>query len=328
MSKTTRFKLFISIFAFLTVSILLTGCQTVPEADQKNPQLLAHRGLAQTFDISKVQWDTNTAAIIYPPEHPYIENTLPSMEIAFSYGADIVEFDIRVTKDKDLAVFHDYLVDYRTEKQGLVSDYTLAELKTMDVGYGYTADGGQTYPLRGTGVGLLPSFDEVMQRFPDKKFLVHIRDGGEEIGKILLEKFRKMDKDQTDNIAVYGNDTALGMIRKEYPEMLILSAKTVKRAVIDYMLVGWSGYVPKSMRNIHLHLPIEFARFLWGWPHRFLDRISKVNSRMVLVIRRGQWSGGFDTEEDLKKIPKNYSGFIWTDRIDRIGEFYKEKALE
>lgn len=25
---------------------------------------LAHRGLAQTFDVSKVEWDTNTAEII------------------------------------------------------------------------------------------------------------------------------------------------------------------------------------------------------------------------------------------------------------------------
>ena len=31
-------------------------------------KLLAHRGLAQTFDISKVEWDTNTAEIIYEPD--------------------------------------------------------------------------------------------------------------------------------------------------------------------------------------------------------------------------------------------------------------------
>lgn len=43
-------------------------------------KFISHRGLAQTFDISKVKWDTNTAEVIYPPEYPYIENTLPSME--------------------------------------------------------------------------------------------------------------------------------------------------------------------------------------------------------------------------------------------------------
>lgn len=47
-------------------------------------KFLAHRGLAQTFDISKVEWDTNTAAIIYEPEHPYLENTVESMRAAFA----------------------------------------------------------------------------------------------------------------------------------------------------------------------------------------------------------------------------------------------------
>jgi glycerophosphoryl diester phosphodiesterase len=53
---------------------------------------------------------------------------------------DIVEFDIRVTKDKQLAVFHDHLLEYRTEKAGQVSDYTMQELRQLDVGYGYTFD--------------------------------------------------------------------------------------------------------------------------------------------------------------------------------------------
>ncbi|ROR28739.1 hypothetical protein EDD66_104328 [Mobilisporobacter senegalensis] len=43
---------------------------------EKDYKLLAHRGLAQTFDISNVKWDTNTAKIIYEPEHEYLENTI------------------------------------------------------------------------------------------------------------------------------------------------------------------------------------------------------------------------------------------------------------
>ena len=46
-------------------------------------KLLAHRGLAQTFDVSIVEWDTNTAEIIYEPEHPFLENTIDSMKVAF-----------------------------------------------------------------------------------------------------------------------------------------------------------------------------------------------------------------------------------------------------
>jgi glycerophosphoryl diester phosphodiesterase len=305
------------------IFIIINNCQIIPVKKSGTPELLAHRGLAQNFDISKVQWNTNTAAIIFPPEYPYIENTISSMEIAFTYGADIVEFDIRVTKDKELAVFHDYQVDFRTEKKGNVSDYSLSELKTMDVGYGYTADNGQTFPLRGTGSGLLPSFDEVMQHFPDRKFLIHIRDDGEEIGYILLSKLKKLNKDQIENLSIYGNDIAVNLIRKEYPEMKALSGKLIKKSVIEYELIGWTGYIPKSMRNAELHMPIEYAKYLWGWPYKFIKRMDDVNTRMVIVTKRGQWSGGFDTKEDLKSIPLNYSGCIWTERIDRIGKLYK-----
>ena len=176
-----------------TALIIINNCQLTPAADMGAPELLAHRGLAQTFDISKVTWDTNTAGIIYPPEHSFIENSIPSMEAAFNYGADIVEFDIRVTKDKKLVVFHDYLLDSRTDGKGPVSEYTLEELKQLDIGFGYTADGGKTFPLRKTGIGLMPSFDEVLQRFPDKKFLIHLRDEGEEIGHILLGKLKTLN---------------------------------------------------------------------------------------------------------------------------------------
>jgi len=316
-------KVILVIITCIIVFIVINNCQLVSSKKIRNPELLAHRGLAQTFDISKVKWDTNTAAIIYPPEFFYIENTIPSMEIAFQYGADIIEFDIRVTKDKQLAVFHDFDVDFRTECKGKVSDYTLAELKRMDVGYGYTADNGKTFPLRGMGIGLMPSFDDVLQIFPDRKFLVHIRDDGEEIGVLLLSKFKKLWSSQIENISIYGNDIAIDLIRNEYPTIKALSGKLIKKAFIEYELVGWTGYIPNSIRNAELHMPIDYAKYLWGWPYKFIKRMDSVNTRMVLVTKKGQWSGGFDTVDDMKAIPINYAGCIWTERIDRIAKFYK-----
>ncbi|MGL4791447.1 MAG: glycerophosphodiester phosphodiesterase family protein, partial [Anaerotignaceae bacterium] len=124
-------------------------------------KILAHRGLAQTFDISQVDWDTNTAQIIYEPEHNYLENTIDSMAISFDYGAQMVELDIQLTKDKQLAVFHDYDLSMRTNGTGSISDYTMEELKALDIGYGYTADGGKSYPFRNRGYGLMPELKEV-----------------------------------------------------------------------------------------------------------------------------------------------------------------------
>jgi glycerophosphoryl diester phosphodiesterase len=92
--------------------------------------LLAHRGLAQTYDVAGVESDTCTATRIHPPEHSFLENTLPSMRAAFAAGADIVESDVHPTTDGHFAVFHDWTVDCRTEGRGVTREHTLAQLKT------------------------------------------------------------------------------------------------------------------------------------------------------------------------------------------------------
>ena len=319
-----RYKI-LGIIALLFSFIFINNNFVFVKSNKTMPRLMAHRGLAQTFDISAVKWDTNTAEIIYPPDHHFIENTIPSMQAAFDYGASIVEFDIRVTKDKQLAVFHDYIVEYRTECSGEISAYTLAELQKMDIGYRYTHDGGKTFPLRNTGVGLLPSFDEVLEAFPRGEFLVHIRDGGIEIGELLLEKLQKLNDDEIQRISIYGNDEAITLIKMEFPEMKALSAKLLKRALIEYVFVGWTGYMPKSTRNLEIHIPISYAKILWGWPEKFVERMENVGSRVVLITKQGQWSGGFDTENEIKKIPDNYYGFIWTERVDKISQYFKTR---
>jgi len=81
----------------LVVFIFFNNTSLFIKPSGERPLLLAHRGLAQTFPMEGKTGDTNTAAIIYEPEHPYLENTLASIEAAFAAGADIVELDIHPT---------------------------------------------------------------------------------------------------------------------------------------------------------------------------------------------------------------------------------------
>ncbi|WP_057915901.1 glycerophosphodiester phosphodiesterase family protein [Peribacillus muralis] len=286
-----------------------------------NYKILAHRGLAQTFDISKVENDTNTAEIIYPPEHPYLENTIPSMKTAFDNGADVVELDIQLTKDHQLAVFHDFTLEYRTNGKGEVKDYTMNELKQLDVGYGYTADNGESYPFRGKGIGMMPSLDEVFAAFPNKEFLIHDKDGDMETTKVLWDTYlSKMSKAQLNKITVYGDGDGKGFdyLRSKHKELKLLTKTMMKNVLLKYELLGWTGYIPKELHNMELHLPLNYAKYLWGWPNKFIDRMESVNTRVVIVEGNGKWSEGFDTKESLEKIPEGYQGYIWTNRVDKV----------
>ena len=283
-------------------------------------KLLAHRGLAQTFDVSIVNWDTNTAEIIYEPEHPYLENTIDSMKVAFEYGADVVELDIQLTKDKKLAVFHDYDLSMRTEGTGSVGDWTMEELKTLDVGYRYTADGGKSFPFRGKGTGLMPEFTEILEMFPDKDLLIHMNHGDIETAEVLWEYLKDMSAERLSQITVYGNEAGLVYLREQNSNMRVLSGKRLKEAVLKYELLGWTGYIPNEIKNMEIHIPLMYAKALWGWPNKFVERMESVNTRVVIVEGNGKWSEGFDTEESLTKIPSGYTGYVWTNRIDVVSE--------
>jgi glycerophosphoryl diester phosphodiesterase len=283
---------------------------------EEKPYFLAHRALGQTHGLEGVKWDTNTAAMIDPPEHGFIENTIPAITRAIELGAEVVEIDIRLTGDEELALFHDFTLEYRSDGEGMVADQTMEYLKTLDVGYGYTADGGKTYPLRGKGLGLMVTLNEVLSQFPEQKFLVHIKDGDEAMADALLEYLSEEKMPQ--RLSFYGNDIALGRIRELYPELPILSMKRMMSALIWYELIGWTGWVPPASRNIQYHIPIQMGPFLWGWPARFVKRMENAGSNVILVDRENGWSKGFDRAEDIDRIPMKYSGGIWTDRIDRV----------
>jgi len=72
-----------------------------------NPfEIVAHRGIA----------------VDYP------ENTLPAFQKAIELGADAVELDVRLTKDKIPVVFHYYYLDNITSLPGPIFNYTYQQL--------------------------------------------------------------------------------------------------------------------------------------------------------------------------------------------------------
>jgi len=69
------------------------------------------------------------------------ENTIPAFESAISAGADVVEFDVRMTADDVAVVMHDPDVSRTTDGAGLVRDLHLVEIKRLRI---RSADGGET----------------------------------------------------------------------------------------------------------------------------------------------------------------------------------------
>ena len=61
----------------------------------------------------------------------YPENSIPAIESVIRMGVDILEIDLKMTKDSVLVLSHDKTIDRMLNGKGLVSDFTLDSLKTF-----------------------------------------------------------------------------------------------------------------------------------------------------------------------------------------------------
>jgi glycerophosphoryl diester phosphodiesterase len=299
---------------YLHNSSLLVGHQA------GKPTLLAHRGIAQRFDERGVTNDTCTAAQMLPPTHGYLENTIPSIRAGFDAGADIVELDVHPTTDGKFAVFHDWTLDCRTEGNGVTREQSMEKLKQLDIGYGYTADGGKTFPFRGKGVGMMPSLDEVLAAFPDKRLLINVKSRDASEGEKLAAVLNRLPPSRRRQIMAYGGDEPIETLRLQTPGIRTISRAAIKACLIRYIGYGWTGVVPRACHDAMILVPINVAPWLWGWPNRFINRMASAGSEVFVLgpYRGGEFSSGIDTAEMFGRLPDNYAGGIWTNEIETI----------
>ncbi|OHB64755.1 MAG: hypothetical protein A2168_01575 [Planctomycetes bacterium RBG_13_50_24] len=135
----TRTVLYLTIFLLSLISV---GCTSVkyepakilPEPRNGGVYVVAHRG----------------AHIGIP------ENTLAAYEAAIDIGVDLVEVDLRTTRDGSIVSIHNKEIDsYVTDgRRGLVSEMTLEQLKQLDIG---SRIGPQWSGER------IPTFDEILE---------------------------------------------------------------------------------------------------------------------------------------------------------------------
>ena len=62
------------------------------------------------------------------------ENTLEAFSLAIEQKADCIELDVHLTKDGEIVVAHDELLERVSNGTGHINDHTLDELKALDFG--------------------------------------------------------------------------------------------------------------------------------------------------------------------------------------------------
>lgn len=234
------------------------------------------------------------------------ENTLVAFENAVRlYRTDVLEIDVQATKDGEVVVHHDLMVDRCTDGTGPVSSFTFEELSTLDAAYRFTPNDGATFPLRGSGVKV-PRLVDVLRMFPKLRFNIELKSA--DVLKAFVE-IVKAEKAEYRVCMGSEHDEIAEDLHKALPEACHFFPRG---ALTAFILPMKAGEPPKDdERYTVLDMPLYFQDV------RLFDAALRDEA-----ASRGKWINVWTVDErhDMRECIAQGVGGVMTDRPDLLRE--------
>lgn len=161
--------------------------------------------------------------------HP--ENTIPAIESIINMGVDMMELDVKMTKDSVLVLSHDKTIDRMTDGEGFVKDFTYDSLRTFKV-----VGGGDTVKIASLREALLCCKDRILVNV-DHAYLYYdqILALTEELGvtgQVLMKSKSSLEKVNEDMSKYENNLLYMPIIDINRPKGQALFAEYLDRQVV------------------------------------------------------------------------------------------------
>lgn len=168
------------------LAVVWAGFSALPLGAGEPPLIVAHRGASG--------------------EAP--ENTMPAFELAWQQGADAIEGDFRLTRDRRIVCIHDADTKRVAGIRKVVKDSTLAELQSLDVG---KWKGPEFKDTR------IPTLVEICRSIPDgKKLFLEVK-CGPEIVPLLLNQIDASPLQPGQLVVISFNDEVVRTVKARRP---------------------------------------------------------------------------------------------------------------
>jgi len=168
------------------------------------------------------------------------ENSIQSLNWAAKIGADIVEFDLKRTRDGRLVVMHDQSLNRTTTGSGLVSDHTLKEIKGLKLRAGTGHPTAYTVPTFAEELdaarvsGLILDIDQGWDYFSD--VLAQVK-AAHMVGRVIINVFPNTQYAELQKRVGYIPDDATLMIvanmARPDADAIIQSYEAHKRTIVQ-----------------------------------------------------------------------------------------------
>jgi len=269
----------ILLFFFVTSFFLLVkkGSENIDGLKMPTKGICAHRGAMAT--------------------HP--ENTLTAFREAIRLGTHMIEFDVRMTKDKKLIIMHDRTIDRTTDGTGFVNELTLDEIKRLDAG------SWKSYRFIGEKV---PTFKEALEVMPKNIWLnIHLK-GNEELGVATAKTLISVERIHQGIIAC-GSDVAK-RIRKVDQNIMICNMERKENR---------TEYIEETIENTYPFIQLLKKR----------DNSNLKND--IIKLKQNNIKVNFyfgDTEEEVEELFTKGINFILTNRLSEMLEVAESIGIE
>lgn len=214
-------------------------------------------------------------------EEKYPENSITMIQSCLDQGLQILELDIRQTKDKQLVILHDKTVDRTTNGKGNIADLTLQELQQLNLKHE-----GKITRMK------VPTLEEVLKLTKGKVMLdLDIKIEGEDSYRRIVDLVKKYD--MNENVLFFLYDVAdIPTLHKLAPNAQILARVRNSEEInlvqqypfIRYIHIDEECYADATMKSL-----IDKGYEVWLNSLGYYDRLQKSN--------------GTGFEQFLKKYP-------------------------
>lgn len=248
------------------------------------------------------------------------ENSLKAYQLAAAMGVDVVEVDLKKTKDGEIVIMHDETIDRSTNGKGKPADYTLAEIKKFHLKNGLG---------RATAYNFIPTLKEVMLQLKGTGVMVNL----DKSYPYFREAYAILQETGTIRQAIFKSEAPFDSLKNKYPELLdkiiympvvSLDKPEARQQITDYL----NGMKPYAFELIFTRDTSAILR-----NNIF---ITKTGSKVWINSLWASLNGGHDddlaVEQDNKKdswdwILAQGATIIQTDRPQLLLEYLRKKQL-
>ena len=272
------------------LTVFLSSCILAGAQNNNKISLLRSKGSTDYVWVA-----AHRADYVFAPE-----NSIQALENAIYFGADLIETDVRLTKDGHVIMMHDYTVDRMTNGTGRVSNLTLEEIKALRLKNNW---GGATdYQV--------PTLEEFIQVAKGKVCLYLDKAGydlpGHEEGHLVKELLKILKKHDVLEESVFVLNWPYEKAKRIFGEDL---EKVIYCPVIEEKIPDLETYVNEYIEKLS---PVAFQFRFDSLKTRTYQLLPKVLASGSKAFVAATWDTHTANHSDRVSIFKRPSeGWVW-----------------